>query len=62
MLLIRDGKNIKINVPLVLLPAGSKEGDILDITIQKDEKETREARERVASFIEKLKGKNAEGT
>jgi len=57
VLLIRDGESIKLNVPLILLPEGSKEGDILDISIQKDEKETAEAKEKVASLIEKLKNK-----
>jgi len=57
VLLIRDGEKIKINIPLILLPEGSREGDILDISIHKDEKETAEAKERVSSLIEKLKNK-----
>ena len=43
VLLISDGGSIELNVPLILLPEGSKEGDILDININKNEKETEEA-------------------
>ena len=41
VLLIRDGESIRLNIPLILLPEGSKEGDILDISIHKDEKKQR---------------------
>jgi hypothetical protein len=58
VLLIRDGESIKLNVPLILLPEGSKEGDILDISIQKDEKETENAKNRVSGLIEKLMSKS----
>jgi len=58
VLLISNGESIKLDIPLTLLPDGCKEGDILDISIQKDEKETEDAKERVTSLIEKLKSKN----
>jgi hypothetical protein len=58
VLLIRDEETIKINIPLFLLPAGSKEGDVLDITIARDVQETEDAKERVSSLLEKLKNKN----
>ncbi len=58
VLLIRNGERIKLNVPLSLLPEMSAEGDILDISIKKDKKETDDARERVSGLIEKLKNKN----
>lgn len=58
VLLIRNGESIRLNIPLILLPEGSKEGDILDINIQKDEKETETAKNRVSSLIEKLKSKS----
>ncbi|HUL61456.1 MAG TPA: DUF3006 family protein, partial [Methanocella sp.] len=38
-------------------PEGCKEGDILDITISRDEESTREARKEVSDLIEKLKKK-----
>lgn len=58
VLLIRDDETVKINIPLFLLPAESKEGDILDITITKDVQETAYAKKRVSSLLEKLKSKN----
>lgn len=58
VLLVRDEEKIKINIPLFLLPAGSKEGDILDITITKNIQETETTKERVSNLLEKLKNKN----
>jgi hypothetical protein len=58
VLLVRDEETIKINIPLTLLPSGSKEGDILDIAITRDVQETESAKERVSSLLEKLKNKN----
>lgn len=58
VLLVRDEEKVKINIPLILLPSGSEEGDILDITIVRDEKETEAAKERVTSLLEKLKKKD----
>jgi hypothetical protein len=55
VLLVRDKEKIKINIPLFLLPAGSKEGDILDIAITRNVKEIEDAKERVSSLLEKLK-------
>ncbi len=59
VLLVRDEESVKINIPLFLLPA-SKEGDILDITIDRNVQETEDAKERVSILLEKLKGKNLE--
>lgn len=58
VLLVRDEESVKINIPLFLLPLGSKEGDILDIAIVKDVQETEDAKERVSSLLEKLQKKN----
>jgi Protein of unknown function (DUF3006) len=58
VLLVRDEEKVKINIPMALLPSGYKEGDILDITINKDVQETDAAKERVSSLLEKLKNKN----
>ncbi|MGE5457619.1 MAG: DUF3006 domain-containing protein [Methanococcaceae archaeon] len=58
VLLIRDKETIKINIPLFLLPSESREGDILDITIDIDAQETEDAKERVSNLLEKLKKKN----
>jgi len=58
VLLVRDKETIKFNIPLFLLPAGSREGDILDITITKDIQEMESAKKRVSNLLEKLKNKN----
>ena len=58
VLLVRDEEKIKINIPLCLLPVGSKEGDILDIAITRDVQETEATKERVSSLLEKLRTKN----
>ncbi|WP_410510112.1 DUF3006 domain-containing protein [Methanosarcina hadiensis] len=58
VLLVRDEESVKINIPLFLLPAESKEGDVLDITIDRDVHETEDTKERVSSLLEKLKNKN----
>lgn len=57
VLLVRDEESIKIDILLSLLPEGSREGDILDIRIIRDEKETDDEKQRVTSLIEKLKNK-----
>ena len=58
VLLVRDKETIKINIPLFLLPSESREGDILDITIDIDAQETEDAKKRASSLLEKLKNKN----
>jgi hypothetical protein len=57
VLLIGDKGEIKLNIPISLLPEESKEGGILDITIVRDEKATEEAKTRVSTLIKKLKKK-----
>jgi hypothetical protein len=58
VLLVRDEEEININIPLILLPSGSKEDDILDIVITRDVQKTEAAKERVSTLLEKLKNKN----
>ncbi len=62
VLLIRDDESIKLDLPLVLLPECIREGDILDISITKDEKATEDSKARVSSLMERLKKKNQEGS
>ncbi|WP_332882009.1 hypothetical protein [Methanosarcina horonobensis] len=45
-------------MPLFLLPPESKERDILNISVNRDAKETETAEERVSSLLHKLKDKN----
>jgi hypothetical protein len=35
-MLVRDEEIVKINIPIFLLPAGSREGDVLDIIIARN--------------------------
>lgn len=58
VLLLRDDESIKIDIPLFLLPPGSKEGDILNLSIEIDVQETEAAKERVLALLDKLKNKN----
>jgi hypothetical protein len=62
VLLLREKEKkcetVKIDMPLFLLPPGTKEGDILDIAITIDIQETEDARERVLALLDKLKNKN----
>jgi len=57
VLLVRDEEKIKINIPLCLLPPESRGGDILDVTIFRNIKETEDSKERVSNLIEKLRNK-----
>lgn len=57
VLLVRPEETTKINIPVSLLPEGSKEGDILNIKITKDVQEAEQTKERVSSLLEKLKNK-----
>jgi hypothetical protein len=58
VLLIGEDGKIRVNFPLSLLPDGSKESDILNISIERDTKATQQAKERTSSLMEKLKKKN----
>jgi len=58
VLLLRDEESIKIDIPFLLLPPESREGDILDISIVRDTQETEAAKERVSALLDKLKNKN----
>lgn len=60
VLLLRDEESKTIDIPLLLLPPESKEGDILNLSIVRDDLETKAAKERVSSLLEKLKNKNRE--
>lgn len=58
VLLVRDDEDIMIDFPAALLPAGCREGDIIDVEIGRDNQATADARERVTALLEKLKAKN----
>ncbi|MFA7694641.1 MAG: DUF3006 domain-containing protein [Methanoregula sp.] len=51
VLVFPDEENLRLNIPVVLLPAGCSEGDILTLSLEKDESATLEAQDRVARLI-----------
>lgn len=58
VLLVRPEETQQILFPRELLP-GVKEGDIIEIAITREARETDEARARVSSLIDKLREKGA---
>ncbi len=57
VLLYRPDEKKEIHWPRELLPAGVREGHILNIEVNIDEAETRQAEERVGKLIQRLKNK-----
>jgi hypothetical protein len=57
VLLMGEDGSMKVNMPLILLPEGCREGDVLDVAIEKNEKATVETKDRSKSLIERLKQK-----
>ena len=57
VLLLEDKGEFKLNIPISLLPAGCKEGDVLSISIERDPEATSQAKERVTDLMDKLKEK-----
>ena len=58
VLLVRPEETQQILFPRDLL-LGVEEGDIIDITIMREKRETDEARARVSSLIDRLREKGA---
>ena len=56
--MLGDKGEFRLNFPLSLLPAGCKEGDILNISIERDLAATEQTKERVTDLMEKLKKKS----
>ena len=57
VLLLGDKGEFRLNFPLSLLPAGCKEGDILNLSIERDLAATEQTKERVSNLMDKLKKK-----
>jgi hypothetical protein len=55
VLLAQDDESVRFTLPLSLLPAGCRKGDIVVIGIERDIKATTAAKERVSGKIENLK-------
>ena len=49
---------MKVDIPRTLLPANAKEGSWLKVTFETDHDTTRERKERISGFLDKLKNKN----
>lgn len=57
VIIFQEDTSVILNIPLRHLPK-VKEGDIVDITITKEESATEDTRQRVTLMIEKLKKKS----
>lgn len=55
VLLLREDESIRFTLPVSLLPADAREGDILEITARRDVEATEAARQRVAERIGRLR-------
>jgi len=55
VLIVMEDESVRFTLPLSLLPAGCREGDIVMIGIERDIEATTAAKERVAGKIENLK-------
>ncbi len=57
-LLIRPDEDFDFHLPVKYLPSKAKEGSILNVNFEIDNKETETARVRIQGLINKLKDKN----
>jgi hypothetical protein len=55
--LLLGAEGTKLNIPLSLLPDGCKEGDVLNMSFERDVVGTEQTKERVSDLMEKLKKK-----
>jgi len=53
-----DDELVRLNLPVSLLPPGTREGDIVTLSIGRDEEATRAAKERVAGLVGNLTGRH----
>ncbi|HHY81630.1 MAG TPA: DUF3006 domain-containing protein [Clostridiales bacterium] len=51
-------EEIAVNIPLILLPDGAKEGSILKVNLELDTAAELQQREKISRLLEKLKNKN----
>jgi len=58
VLLVRPEERLRIHIPHELIPDAA-EGDIVEITVCRQEREIGDAKERVSSLIEKLRQKGS---
>ncbi|MFA5221556.1 MAG: DUF3006 domain-containing protein [Methanoregula sp.] len=56
--LVLPEEGIRFNIPVSLLPAGCSEGDIVTLTLERDDAATQEAHDRAARYIAGLLNEN----
>lgn len=57
VLIMRDKPFAQVSLPALLLPPGSREGDILELMLERDPAATAAAKARVSDLIGKMKKK-----
>jgi hypothetical protein len=56
--LLFGDQEIKVDMPRELLPHDLKEGDILNVTVEVDQRSTQAQRQKIEGLLQKLKEKN----
>ncbi len=54
VLISRRDESLHVTLPVLLLPPGSREGDIVSLIIETDPEETEKVRDRVADLASRL--------
>jgi hypothetical protein len=57
VLIPREDDALRLRVPVILLPAGCREGDIITVTFGRDDDATAAARARTGDLVRKLAGR-----
>ncbi|MCT8337363.1 DUF3006 domain-containing protein [Methanoculleus sp. Afa-1] len=60
VLLVREEERVRFTLPRSLLPAGAREGDILEVAVRRDVAATEAARQRVSERIARLKSRSGQ--
>jgi hypothetical protein len=55
VLIGREDETVRISIPAGHLPPGSREGDVLTMTLERDDAATRAAKEKVSGLITRLR-------
>jgi hypothetical protein len=61
VVLLGERGEFKLNLPLSQLPEGCREGDILNVSFERDQVATEQAKERISGRMEKLKKRGQSG-
>jgi hypothetical protein len=54
VLVFPEEENLRLNIPVALLPPGCEEGNIVTFSLQRDDAATKEAEDRVSRLIGEL--------